>query len=61
MSRNRRTATKPTPPAPAPRDADKPPLVANPPRPNRLFLAVTALLLGGWMIFLAVVALVTRQ
>jgi len=40
-----------------PGEPQPPPL--TPPRPNRGFLAVSALLLAGWIAFLAVLALTT--
>lgn len=39
----------------------KPRLVANPPRRNKPFLIVSAVLLAAWMAVLAVLALITRQ
>jgi hypothetical protein len=62
--RNRRTSEN-HPPAPAPGAQGKaaqrrPPPKANPPRPNKLFLAAAVFVLLLWMSFLGIMAYLVR-
>ncbi len=62
--RNRRTSElrQPAPPPGAQRKTapKRPPPKANPPRPNKLFLAIAVFVLLLWMSFLGVMAYLVR-
>ena len=63
MNRKKSPTSANPPPAPSrrsPRAAPRPNVpVPDPPRPNKLLLAIASLLLLAWLVFLAVLAMLT--